>query len=293
MLPILLNGSEYQFLLDSGNFTSTISHAAVEALDVPYIKAPRFEVYHVDGVSDVQKATVKEVRIGSLLFPNLAMAYYGNSVKEYKNEDKTYGGRLSFATLASYDVEIDLYAKKFNVFSQDDCGSSVVYWAKEATYVDLEGTEKDMIIFQTIMNGKEFRSRLMTTDSQTLISWRNANEMGLSEDSPDVTPGRELTFGLKKTIASNYILKSLQIGGEKLTHFPIEIADFRLKLNEPTGSHITRNDQAVEASIGLDFLFRNHVYIAKRDGKMYFTPYTGEQTKAIMTGSAAAPSGSQ
>jgi hypothetical protein len=105
--------------------------------------------------------------------------------------------------------------------------------------------------------------------------------MGVSQDSPGVT-----LMGASETdredALSDYVLPTLQIGGEKLSNFPVRIRKFKMTRFSTNGAGLLHFDANVDVMIGVDFLMLNRVYVARREHKMYFTPYTAEEKKAIL-----------
>ena len=292
-VPASLDGTEFQFLLMTGTFATIISHGAADQLGLHAVLSRKFDAYGFKGPIRGFKVTIGEMKLGTLAIHNIDLAYSDTPDVTKADEEldkaqiagKKFGGDLALSALNESDVEIDLNAKKLNVFSSDHCDGAGLYWAQRGVVADIHEEDRYRIVFRTTLNGKDFPSELVTSFGQTTISWRKANALGISPESPGVTLVANSASGeARKDALSDYVLQTLQIGGEKLSNFPIKIQEFKIAKPPDTGSRINRNDENVEVSIGTDFLMLNRVYIAPREHKMYFTPYTAEEKRAIAAG---------
>lgn len=270
-----INGQKIGVLLDTGSAITLISRSAATKLGLPLsplrgnrqLDATR--LYGIGGEVRTDGAYVDELRIADALRKDWIAIVAGE--QELGDDISLLLGYEFFHQL---DVEFDLPNRAVRLFQPKGCKSaSLAYWTKEALDVPLEGGIH--LAFTVTLNGKPLLAELDSGASATVLSQEAATILGLSPQTPGVSPGG--CVGSRKTGIDSWIaqLESFAVGGERIKNPKLRFADlWRNMTYEQTASHLRARIQPSELLLGADFLHTHRVYVAHSQGKLYFS-YTG------------------
>jgi tetratricopeptide (TPR) repeat protein len=273
-----INGSEVQFILDSGAFFSMISGASAARLDLKtYPAPPGLRVAGVGGTADVSVAMVKVLTVAGASIENVEFLVGGTDIGSESV------GVLGQNFLKRLDVEYDLSRGVVRLLKPVDCDKTMLaYWAigTSTPYSVLEiasVTEQQRTLGSNIsemrsvlnpktmsvayVNGTPIRVEFDTGAATSVLSLKAAARAGIKPDSPGVVDAGA-TWGIGKgTIPSyNAPVASFKIGDEEIKSTRLRIADIDL----PNADML----------LGADFFLAHRIYVANSQHKLYFT-YAG------------------
>jgi len=262
-LKAAINGSEVWFLLDSGAMYSVIAPSAAETLKLPIRGAPQgLEFYAVDGRTEIHVTKVERFKLGNTALENIDFIVAGEPVGE------SVIGLLGQNFLGASDIEYDLAngSMRFD-YPNDDCKKArLAYWATSEQVFELKLDLQRTQFLTRIggvaqINGEKMRVVFDTGAELSILTMDAAKRIGLTPDGHDVVPGPP-TRGIKGEVAKAWAgrVRSFSIGGE-------EISNTRLRFGE-----IQLAD--ADMLIGADFFLAHRMYVARSQGKIYFT-YNG------------------
>jgi tetratricopeptide (TPR) repeat protein/predicted aspartyl protease len=278
-IPAKINGDESVFTVDSGAFYSMMSRAQATEHHLSLFTAPPFfaEVEGFTGGADVSIATVKQFTLGKAVYPNVDFMIGGSET----GQDVV--GILGQNFLGKLDVEYDLANGAMRVFHPTGCGGSVLaYWDKSQPYslLDIAPTNElaPFAMVTAIVNGVSMRAILDTGAEVSFLTLEAAKRAGLDPRRGGAVPAGQ-TGGIgSKSVASWIIpVASFKIGDEEIRNTHLRVAD------------TTAFDR--DMLIGMDFFLSHHIYVAKSQGKLYFT-YNGGPVFNLTVGRQAQASSS-
>ncbi|HEY3849603.1 MAG TPA: aspartyl protease family protein [Steroidobacteraceae bacterium] len=258
-----INGTDVQFVLDSGAFYSTISPASAAELRLETHFAPvGFYMRGVGGGrADVSIATVKTFTLAGVPIKNVEFLVGGSEFGAGSV------GLLGQNILHLGDVEYDLGNGVVRLMKPIDCRNTVLaYWATASTpYSVLSIDAPNGLDRHTggtaYVNGAEIRVEFDTGAGSSVLSLRAAARAGVKPDSPGVVYAGD-SYGIGKTTYPTYIapFASFKIGDEEIKNTRLRIGDIDL----PNADML----------LGPDFFLSHHIYVANSQRKLYFT-YNG------------------
>lgn len=282
LIPVIIDGTGYSFLVDTGGYISTLSPGVVDTLHLTPAQVEKGdELYMSDGTVLDQYVTVGELQLGV----NTASA-----VRFIVQPQKSRAGLEHFAgTLApdflhDFDLDFDFGHRKLNLFPPDRCPGKVAYWTDNAIAVPFRTDRAHHIIVPAKLDGVQTTAIIDTGASRTVIS----EEMARS--AFHLAPGAGLEERLGATDRSlvryEHKFKVLELNGVEfddltigimpddmaksvLAHFEFKMADRR-----PTGPAMN----AYPIIIGIDMLRKIHLYIDYKNEMLYITDASGAAT---------------
>jgi hypothetical protein len=185
-----------------------------------------------------------------------------------------YVGALGMDVFAHFDIEIDMAARKLNLYSQDHCPGKVVYWAKTYDAVPFRLGKLGEFYFPMELDGKKIEATLSSGNPVTTL---NTDVTRRLFNFDDTSPGVESeTDGAGRTIAH---YRAMQLSAEGLS---VVNANVRLIQRSGATCRISSRfgstgyeDECMgihPLNLGLNVLKKLHIYIATKEKVLYFTP---------------------
>lgn len=273
-----INGTDVQFVLDSGAFYSTLSPASASALKLKTHFGPfGFYMQGVGGGrADVSIATVKTFTLAGVPLKNVDFLVGGTDFGSGSV------GLLGQNVLHIADVEYDLGNGVVRLMRPMDCRNTLLaYWANASTpYSVISIDASDGLNRHTggiaHVNGTEIRVEFDTGAGGSVLSLRAAARAGVKPNSPGVVYAGD-SYGIGKTTYPTYIapFASFKIGDEEIKNTKLRIGDIDL----PNADML----------LGSDFFLSHRIYVANSQRKLYFTYNGGPVFNLAVRHSGAAP----
>jgi len=277
-VPVTINGTQKNFLLDTGGGLTQISGDAAKELKLKetYTRLVSEDLYgHVSN----KAFRVETFDLGS---------QRGENFKIQMAPTPTFPddaiGLLSTDLFLQYDIDMDFGAERLNYFSQDHCEGKVVYWPERPLAivpVNLGDGHLNLIV---TLDGQAFHAILDTGAPVTTTRVADiAGPFHLQRGSPDLP--------VVAQAKDNPILKVYAHNFERLSFGDITVLHPQIGLLPEAGTGATefgKYNGPPTIIIGMNVLRQLHVYIAYREKKLYITPVgTGES--ALFKTTASAP----
>jgi tetratricopeptide (TPR) repeat protein/predicted aspartyl protease len=271
---IQINGHEASFTVDSGAFYSSITPAKAAELQL-YLQSAPFGLY-VQGVGGAaQRLDMTTVTLGlaGQSVPGIQFLVMGQG-------GGGSAGLLGQNILHLADADYDLAHGAVRLIDPRDCrGEAVAYWTKNhPDFIDLvEGEARDPHTYGYVaVNGVRLKAVFDTGANSTIIFSHAAARAGLR---PDMEGAR--TTGV-----------SSGIGAARVRTWSVPVASFKIGEEEIKNTRIQIEGGDVEdwdMLLGADFFLAHHVYVANRQGKIYFTYIGGNVFNLTAPPPRAAP----
>jgi predicted aspartyl protease len=253
-VPMTIQGKTVHLLVDTGGVDSMLTVSTVDALQLPYGKLGGVYAEGYGGYRIEYFAEAHDVNLGGLAASKkqfLIMPDGGVGVGE--------NGTLAPDILRAYDDDFDFANATLNLVSTEHCPGTVVYWTKgDHSVVDFNEDNSGHVDVIVQMDGAKFRVHLDTGFSRSVMNLEEArNLFHFDMESPDLKEVKEPGF----EHAYRLPFKSLTFGG--------------VTINNPDIILVPENESHAEGAIlGIQVLRQLHLYIARREGKLYITPAT-------------------
>lgn len=276
LVPVLINGTEKTFLLDTGGAATQIGMGAAQELKLSQRDGP-VRMLDLYGHSSARSAVVENFVLGRLKERNAELPIAPGAWLEAGG---MVSGLLSADYMAEYDVELDFGGGKMNFFAKDHCEGKVVYWnAPGAAVVPMLFRDHHLIV-QVLLNGKPFKAIIDTGAPRTTLFDDEAKRVF---DITESSPGSVVKDAGPPPRDFEYVFDSLNFEGISISKPRITvIPDIRGK-NDPnnhmvTGTRLMRQDDRASTEpamlIGMNILNKLRLFISFAEDKIYITPAT-------------------
>ena len=289
-----INGQKARFLLDSGNVYNNISRAAAEQYHLP-LESIANDTAFVRGVGGTE--TVKLTTVDNFGFLGLTLRKIPFLVFDQGSSSEIAGLIGQNVLRGISDVEYDLADGTVRFLKPVGCETqALAYWAVKTpySYVELKSMSalEPHLRSEVTINGQRMSVWFDTGDSRSTLSLEAAKRAGITPNSPGVT-FLGLGGGIGPAPVKMWVapIDSFQIGGEKVAHTHLMVADF-----QPRDSEGFVSGDFPDLILGDDFFLSHRIYVAYSQNKLYFTynggPLFNLNLPQFASGATAAPSAS-
>jgi predicted aspartyl protease len=276
-VPVTINGTPREFMVDTAGVYSSVSDDLVRALGMKKT-ATGGKIYGVGGSTSIFSVKADSFMIGK----NEAKDFHFIVDNPYAGAK--YDGVLAADMLTLFDVDIDMANKKLNLFSQDHCPGKVVYWTRSG-YAELpfrlsgsvvSGNRDNHIDVTMQLDGHDLSTNVDTGSFRTWVRMKAASRtLGFDESAPGVE--RESKADDIAVYKGQF--KSLTMGGVTVNNPAIDIiADKMEDAYRMEHSEKSRDDPVYGQELSVEDLYlgmttisKLHMYIAYKERKLYIT----------------------
>jgi predicted aspartyl protease len=306
-VPVEINGTPKQFLLDIGTDHTEISQSAAAELKLPGANQSNDSLSLAPGSADnggqfhnfnnnqqfsaammdvggsrsaqdyAARVRATTFKIGDATGQRLQLII-ANDKEMGKSE--AWDGRMTGDFFAQYDIDLDFGGKKLSFMSPTNCTDlkQVAYWAhSEVAVIPLKLSGGKMVV--PVMVGSHALDAVIETGSVRTVMRRDiAENLGLSPGSADVPADGNLRDGLGQQVYV-HTFPQISFGGVTASNVPVRIQTNSMvhPINRTpiTGSRAQfPTDPALKVpnlAIGMDVLHQLHLYAAFGQDKLYVT----------------------
>jgi len=269
VIPVTVNGSPRQFLLDTGGIFTQIAPSAVTNLQLP-IQTGAEPVYDVSGRMSSAYVKVASFSLGGMTGNDVFLRVSPSNIGA--------DGLIAPDILTRYDVEMDFAGKKLNYFLPDHCYGKVIYWPHgDVARVPIVLADKRWIKVPVKLDGKSFMAIIDTGATRTTISTDTASDsFGLTASSPGMDPAGNVNGD--PNLASHYhtfstlTFEGVTITKPRLVIMPDRMADIpQTQMLTNLFIRPMKREGLPELILGMDVLKHLHLYFAFEEHNLYVT----------------------
>jgi len=261
LVPVTINGTPKQFLLDTGGAITQISAEAAEELMLPMSQSD-LKMLDLYGNASNRAATVDSFLLGRLGDRNTRLP-----IMTFR-ENELFSGILAADYMGKFDIELDFTGGKMNYFAADHCPGKVVYWPAAAISVVPMRFQNSHLILDISLDGHRFKAVLDTGAVGTTLSMAEAKRVF------DIAPDdRDKAF---EHVFQKLSFEGLEVANPHILVIPDKVGSKDPNNSYVTGSRVRRVDDADASDptmlIGMNILSKLHIYVAFSENKIYITP---------------------
>lgn len=268
LAAVTINGHPLRMLVDSGAEKSALWRPALESLGLHAVDSG-VKFFGANGPEEAGLVTVREFGLGGYVVHDLTLFVVG------RGPNTSFAGLLGEDFLSKFDVEFDLPSRSIRLFTPRDCvGDQVVYWAKAYATTPLahqHGPEHWPLV-TVLLNGHEALALLDSGSNVSGVSADFVRRAGMAQESSSA--GAEVHgLGSQPLGSAVATFATLSVGQEEIQNVKLQVADLFVRNRETvTGSFIPVDPiNTPDLLIGADFFLAHRIYIARSQGKVYFT----------------------
>ena len=268
-----INGHSIPMLVDSGSGTSLLWPRTATALDLTVTPLPGVKFYGVGGGDSAGRVTVPDLTLGGYTVRNFELIVTGRP-----SPSDQFAGVLGEDLLSQTDVEFDFLNGVVRLFQPTECsGDQVVYWKQPYSLLPIASRVRSHLLAHVLLNGARVLAELDTGSSATTVTEQAARKAGVRLESRGVAyAGPSHGLGPKAVETYVAVFPTLSIGDETIKNAKLGIANlFGLDKENALGSRIPiAAIETPDMLLGIDFFLSHRVYVARSQGKIYFS-YVG------------------
>jgi predicted aspartyl protease len=269
-----INGHSVQMLLDSGSDSSLLWPRTAASLDLRMRPLRGVKVYGVGGGGDsVGLVTLPNFTLGGYTVRNLEFIVTGR-----QSSSDHFVGVLGENFLSQTDVEFDFLNRAVRLLQPKECsGDQIVYWKQPYSLLPMATGVGSPLVAHVLLNGAQVLAELDTGAAATTVTEAAARKAGVRLESQGVGDAGA-SHGIATTAVETHVavFRTLTIGDETIQNARLGIADLFGRDKEVTsGSRIPAvRVETPDMLLGADFFLSHRVYVARSQGKIYFS-YVG------------------
>jgi predicted aspartyl protease len=303
-VPVTINGTQKQFLLDIAAKPDEVSQATVAELHLPQSNQSTDSLPLVPGVMQrsatqsmqLQAATldlggtrtvsdyparirVASFTIGGATTHNLQFVIANDREME---KSEPYDGRLTAGFFSQYDIDFDFGGKQLSFLTRTSCPDpdQAVYWPHTEVAVIPMTIRNGAINVQVTIQGHIINAVIDTGSAQTVMR-RDIAELtlGFKPDTPDMMPDGDIRDGRGEHVYRHTFSQISFAGGVTANNVPASIqTNSMLRDMDRTpilGSRAlfeAGNSQRIpDLALGMDMLHQLHLYAAFGEKELFVT----------------------
>jgi predicted aspartyl protease len=268
-IPIAVNGTKLQVLIDTAGILSSLSQSVVKKLDLPTSLSEEAEIM-ANGQRIAQIAKVRSLQIGEMNGSDFQ--FLVDPVGLTGNLD----GRISPDILRGYDVDFDFANNKVSFFSQDHCPGKVVYWTTAYAAIPMTLDHNGHIVIRVDLDGQTIDAVVDTGSGESMLSEAFASQaFHVSADSAGST--RIANAPADSLVQYRHSFKAITMNGIAIRNPSLDILPDRMEQQMRGELGKLADDPQFGLSggevprliLGMDVLRKLHLYIAYKEQMLY------------------------
>jgi predicted aspartyl protease len=273
MIAAAIDGHPSNMLIDTGSGMSLIFRSAAAAFGLRVVEGAGTS-YTAGGIEYQGKVEVRDFDVAGFVVHKLVLAAAGHSNMH------AGAGLLGEDFLSHWDEEFDPAAGVMRLMVPKDCtGDQVVYWAPQYSVVKLvsvlsrDADWSHHLLAEVQLNGHDVLAMFDTGAPYSVVTAGVAKRPGLQPTIEAATGRQGGGVGPAHFAVDTAVFPSITIGQETIQNPRMEVADiFARNKQAKRGSMIASSPEGEpEMLIGMDFFRAHRVYLARGQGKLYFT----------------------
>jgi predicted aspartyl protease len=272
LIDASINGSPVKMLFDTGATKSMIWRASAKALKLSVVEG-NLRLYGVDGREVTGLTKIRDFGLAGRVDHNLSMLAAGSGAAPNGSV-----GLLGEDGISSWDLDIDFSAGKLRLFRPKDCKAEQVigFWGStNYSMLPLVAPPpgSDLLWAHVQIDGRQVLAMFDTGASRTVVTTLALRRLGIKPETQIEANGVSHGIANQALKTTRATFATLSVGQETVQNVRLRIADLFSRNSElDTGSMIPQNAvDSPDMLIGADFFLAHHVYIARSQGKIYFS----------------------
>ena len=281
-----INGHPVRFLVDMGSSSTIISRSGAKALGLTPHRMSNVTVYGAGGGEVPGETIIDDLKIGNMYAHKADMMVLGQGLKSNR-----YVGLLGADVLLQADVEFDFADGFIRILRAQGCdGDQVVYWNKAYSLASIVPSNNPNILkVYVTLNGQRAVAQVDTGAYTSVVTSGMADRAGVSPTTEAVRPvGATTGIAGAPVPTSVAVFSSLAVGDETIKNAKLKIADlFHADVKAEIGSLVPKAAIGFpDMLLGADFIRAHRIYVARSQGKVYFS-YNGGPIFQVLAPRAA------
>jgi hypothetical protein len=264
VVPLSVNGTTAQFVLDTGAERSLVTPEAVHRLGLALDHWVGTTMRGVGGVVEHQNADPRSLTLGGLALQRHTVTHDTSltvGALPQPAAAQPVDGLLGRDFLSVFDVELDMAAQRLTLYSVHDCSGRFLPWSMRYVAVPAETPMTHALVLPVALDGRRLRALLDTGASVSMLTLSGRIRLGLT---PQLlrgdAAGTARGLGRQAPAMQLHRFASLQVGSEILRDPVLWVTPVRVA-------------PIVDLLLGADWVGRQQrVWLSFATAQVFFVP---------------------
>ena len=222
LAPVMVNGIEGRFVLDTGAARTAVTPEAVTRFGLVLDEWTATTMRGVGGMERRRNALPRSVTLGGLALRRRSVAQDATlrvvTLPRGEVGGKAIDGLLGRDFLSLFDVVLDMLRAVLTLYEVRACAGRFLPWMEEYVSVPVENPAESALVMPVELDGVRLRALFDTGAGQTLVAAPGMARLGLGLDRLRDDPGTVVSgMGPHTVTMWRHRFGTLRIGGEVLS----------------------------------------------------------------------------
>jgi len=269
-VPLMVNNTKLNLLLDTGDFVTALTPEAVTRLALPESNQPSLQMTGIGGAYQAPIVQAADVQYLTHHLNNLPFAVLPDS--EFRPDEGT-DGLFGANFLSAFQVELDFPGKRLRFYEHAaGCAANAPAWTAHATRLPATDAGHQLLLIPVRVNGVELNALIDTGSEDTSITKDAAERLGIT--SAAMKGDNEIIEeGLGESSERLHRFASITVGGATFANpvLAVDDAPSPLQANIETASRsaLPTGHLTIDVILGANYLFKTRLFLDYRAGAVY------------------------
>jgi hypothetical protein len=185
VVPVMVNGLEARFILDTGAQRTIVTREAVQRLDLALDEWVATTIHGVSGGERNRNADPRSITLGGIALRHRSVAHDSSLIVANLpriGPGQPIDGLLGRDFLSAFDLALDLPAQTLTLYEVQGCSGRFLPWTRPYTVIPVAEPMDTALVVPVTIDGIRLRALLDTGATASLIAAPGMTHLGLIPD---------------------------------------------------------------------------------------------------------------
>jgi hypothetical protein len=219
LVPVIVNGIEGTFILDTGAARSVVTREATQHLRLARDEWVGTAMRGVGGVEKLPNANPKSMSFGGIPLVRRTLSRDTSltvgSLPHTQAGGRAIDGLLGRDFLSVFDLVLDMPARVVVLYEVFGCTGRFLPWPQPYTAIAAENPMESALVLPVVLDGVRLRALLDTGAGSTLVAAAGMARLGLTVAALENDPRQDVSgLGPRTVVMHRHRFATLQVGPE-------------------------------------------------------------------------------
>ncbi len=221
LVPVIVNGIEGTFILDTGASRSVVTREATRRLELARDQWVGTAMRGVGGVEKLPNANPRSLTIGGIPLVRRTLSHDTSltvgTLPHTQAGGRTIDGLLGRDFLSVFDLALDMPAKTVTLLAVTGCSGRFLPWTAPYTAISAENPMESALVLPVMLDGVRLRALLDTGAGSTLVAAPGMARLGLTVSALENDQRQDVSgLGPRTIVMHRHRFTALLIGPETM-----------------------------------------------------------------------------
>jgi hypothetical protein len=254
LVPVMVNGIEGTFILDTGAARSVVTREATRHLNLARDRWVGTTMSGVGGVERLPNANPQSVSLGGVPLVRRTLSHDTSltvgTLPHTQAGGRTIDGLLGRDFLSVFDLVVDMLAKGVTLVTVSGCAGRFLPWPEPYAAITAENPMESALVLPVMLDGVRLRALLDTGAGSSLVAAPGMTRLGLALADLENDQRQDVSgLGSHTVVMHRHRFTAMIVGTQSISHPIYWVAPVRLM-------------PIVDMLLGADWLAGKRVWIS-------------------------------